>query len=94
MIVRIIEYQIPGFRPAWLLTTILDPQISAKELVLHYPKCWDIEIAFDEIKTHQCATLPANTHFLNRLWHSTLDYKGCALIFDLGTDGRDVLGFL
>ena len=55
--VRIIEYQIPGFRPARLLTTILDPQISAKELVLHYHKRWDIEIAFDEIKTHQCATL-------------------------------------
>ena len=28
-----------------------------KELVLHYPKRGDIEIAFDEIKTHQCATL-------------------------------------
>jgi hypothetical protein len=57
IIVRIIEYQIPGFRPARLLTTLLDPQISAKELVLHYHKRWDIEIAFDEIKTHQCATL-------------------------------------
>jgi hypothetical protein len=57
IIVRIIEYQIPGFRPARLLTTILDPQISAKDLVLHYHKRWDIEIAFDEIKTHQCATL-------------------------------------
>jgi hypothetical protein len=57
IIVRIIEYQIPGFRPARLLTTILDPEISAKELVVHYHKRWDIEIAFDEIKTHQCATL-------------------------------------
>ncbi len=57
IIVRIIDYQIPGFRPARLLTTILDAKISAKELVLHYHKRWDIEIAFDEIKTHQCATL-------------------------------------
>ncbi len=57
IVVRIIDYQIPGFRPARLLTTILDPQITAKELVLHYHKRWDIEIAFDEIKTHQCATL-------------------------------------
>ena len=57
VVVRIIDYQIPGFRPARLLTTILDPEISAKELVLHYHKRWDIEIAFDEIKTHQCATL-------------------------------------
>jgi len=57
IVVRISEYQIPGFRPARLLTTILDPEISAKELVIHYHKRWDIEIAFDEIKTHQCATL-------------------------------------
>ena len=57
IMVRIIEYRIPGFRPARLLTTLLDPEISAKELVLHYHKRWDIEIAFDEIKTHQCATL-------------------------------------
>jgi len=57
IVVRIIEYQIPGFRPARLITTLLDPEISAKELVIHYHKRWDIEIAFDEIKTHQCATL-------------------------------------
>lgn len=57
IVVRIIDYQIPGFRPARLLTTLLDPQISAREWVLHYHKRWDIEIAFDEIKTHQCATL-------------------------------------
>ena len=57
IIVRIIDYQIPGFRPARLLTTILDPKISAKALVVHYHKRWDIEVAFDEIKTHQCATL-------------------------------------
>jgi len=55
--VRIIQYQIPGFRPARLLTTLLDPAISAWELVIHYHRRWDIEIAYDEIKTHQCATL-------------------------------------
>ena len=57
VIVRIIAYQIPGFRPARLITTILDPAISARELVIHYHRRWDIEIAYDEIKTHQCATL-------------------------------------
>lgn len=55
--VRIILYQIPGFRPARLLTTLLDPAISARELVIQYHRRWDIEIAYDEIKTHQCATL-------------------------------------
>jgi len=55
--VRVIVFQIPGFRPVRLITTILDPAISAKEIVMHYHKRWDIEIAYDEIKTHQCATL-------------------------------------
>lgn len=57
MIVRVIDYAIPGFRPARLMTNILDPDITARELALHYHKRWDIEIAYDEIKTHQCATL-------------------------------------
>ncbi|MCP5095415.1 MAG: IS4 family transposase [Chloroflexi bacterium] len=57
MIVRIIDYAIPGFRPAQLMTNILDPDLTARELALHYHQRWDIEIAYDEIKTHQCATL-------------------------------------
>ncbi|KST64181.1 hypothetical protein BC008_16200 [Mastigocoleus testarum BC008] len=57
LIVRVIEYQIPGFRPCRLITSILDPKISALELIMHYHRRWDVEISFDEIKTHQCATL-------------------------------------
>ncbi len=57
MVVRVIDYAIPGFRPARLMTNILDLDISARKLALHYHKRWDIEIAYDEIKTHQCATL-------------------------------------
>lgn len=57
MIVRIIDYAIPGFRPARLMTNVLALDISARQLALHYHKRWDIEITYDEIKTHQCATL-------------------------------------
>ncbi len=57
IVVRIIDFWIRGFGHSRLLTTLLDPRISAKELVIHYHTRWDIEIAFDEIKTHQCATL-------------------------------------
>jgi hypothetical protein len=57
MIVRVIDYAIPGFRPARLMTNILDLNLTARELALHYHKRWDIEITYDEIKTHQCATL-------------------------------------
>jgi hypothetical protein len=55
--VRVIRFQIPGFRPVTLVTNILDPTITAREIALHYHQRWDIEIAYDEIKTHQCATL-------------------------------------
>lgn len=57
ILVRVIEFQIPGFQPVRLITSIIDPSITAKELVCHYHKRWDIEIGYDEIKTHQCATL-------------------------------------
>lgn len=57
LIVRVIRIEIPGFRPIALITNILDETITARELALHYHKRWDIEIAYDEIKTHQCATL-------------------------------------
>lgn len=55
--VRVIAFQIPGFRPVRLITTIVDEDITAREIIIHYHKRWDIEIAYDEIKTHQCATL-------------------------------------
>jgi len=57
LIVRVIRIEIPGFRPITLITNILDETVTARELALHYHKRWDIEIAYDEIKTHQCATL-------------------------------------
>ncbi len=57
MIVRVIRLQIPGFRPVTLITNILDTAITARQLAIHYHKRWDIEIAYDEIKTHQCVTL-------------------------------------
>lgn len=55
--VRVIAFQIPGFRPTRLVTNILEPCIPAKAFVRQYHKRWDIELCFDEIKTHQCATL-------------------------------------
>lgn len=56
-LVRVIDGQIPGFRPFRLITNLLDRRISATELVRHYHQRWDIELGYDEIKTHQCATL-------------------------------------
>lgn len=55
--VRVIELQFRGFQPVRLITNIMDSAISAKEIAKHYHVRWDIEISYDEIKTHQCATL-------------------------------------
>lgn len=57
LIVRVIRFEIPGFQPVTLITNILDTSITAREIALYYHQRWDIEIAYDEIKTHQCATL-------------------------------------
>lgn len=55
--VRVLSCQLRGFRPFRLITNLMDEKIAAREIVKHYHKRWEIEIAFDEIKTHQCATL-------------------------------------
>lgn len=70
--VRVIDFCIPGFRPVRLITSLLDSTISAKEIVIHYHKRWDIEIAFDELKTHQCATLTGQMPTLFRSKRSEL----------------------
>jgi hypothetical protein len=56
--VRVVEYTVADGReptgPYWLLTTILDPdQAPALELAGAYAQRWEIETAFDELKTHQ-----------------------------------------
>ncbi len=57
LVVRVICCQIRGFRPFRLITNLLDEEREAREIARHYHQRWEIEIAFDEIKTHQCATL-------------------------------------
>ncbi len=52
--VRVIEYEIEGeSRTSRLVTSILDPVAApAKELLEIYCQRWEIETAFDEMKTH------------------------------------------
>ena len=72
IVVRVIEFCIPGFRPVRLITSLLDPAITAKDIVIHYHKRWDIEIAYDEIKTHQCSTLKGHMPTIFRSKRSDL----------------------
>ena len=55
--VRVITYTLPGGRPAptryRLVTSVLDPaRAPAAELATLYHERWEIESAFDELKTH------------------------------------------
>ena len=49
---RAITYQRKGFRPRTLLTSMLDPSaFPASEVAALYHERWEIELAYDEIKT-------------------------------------------
>jgi len=57
VIVRVIEYRLEGVEGAEplyrLVTTLLDHEMApATELAAHYHERWEIETAFDELKTH------------------------------------------
>ena len=58
MLVRVIDYTIDDGRENptsyRLFTTMLDPaEVSAVDLAAAYTQRWEIEMAFDELKTHQ-----------------------------------------
>jgi hypothetical protein len=99
--VRVIEYTIDDGRapagPFRLVTTILDPaEASATELAAAYHQRWEIETAFDELKTHQRgprAVLRSKSPGLvqQEIWgHLCCHYAIRALMFDAAAHaGRD-----
>jgi hypothetical protein len=53
LLARAIRYTRPGFRPQTLLTSLLDPvAYPASEIISLYHERWELELGFDEIKTH------------------------------------------
>ncbi|HEX2970915.1 MAG TPA: transposase [Tepidisphaeraceae bacterium] len=51
LICRLIRYQRPGFRPSWLLTSLMDTHLcSREELVDLYHRRWSIETIYREWK--------------------------------------------
>jgi IS4 transposase len=99
--VRVIEYTIKDGRepagPFRLITTILDPlEVSAIELAGAYAQRWEIESAFDELKTHQRgprAVLRSKSPelVLQEIWgHLCCHYAIRSLMLDAALDaGRD-----
>ena len=70
--VRIIHYQIPGFRPRRLITSLLDPvAYPAEEIIQLYHQRWQIEIFFREFK-HTLQITHWHAHTLPALWSELL----------------------
>ena len=70
--VRIINYQIPGFRPRRLVTSLLDPAVyPAEEIIQLYHQRWQIEIFFREFK-HTLQITHWHAHTSPALWSELL----------------------
>jgi len=53
---RLVTYRRKGFRTVTLLTSLLDAQAyPAEEIVARYRERWEVELGFDELKTHLLA---------------------------------------
>ena len=53
MVARAIRYQVQGYRPQTLLTSMTDPeQYPAIEVAERYHERWELELGYDEVKTH------------------------------------------
>jgi hypothetical protein len=53
MTIRAVRYQVKGFKPQTLLTSMLDPEkYPAVELAGLYHERWELELGYDEVKTH------------------------------------------
>ncbi len=78
---RLIGYQRRGFRPAMLLTSLLDAvQYPASEVIELYHERWEIELAYDEVKTHllareECIRSRTPAGVRQELWGIALAYN-------------------
>jgi hypothetical protein len=53
--VRAVRVQRRGFRPYWVFTSLPNPATHpAAEIAALYHERWELELAFDELKTHTC----------------------------------------
>lgn len=67
-VVRIIRYQRKGFRPQRVITSLLDAdQYPADELIELYHERWEIELAYDEVKSEMLDNLPLRSKSPDRV---------------------------
>lgn len=81
ILLRVIDYKLPGGEPSRLFTTLLDAvAYPAKELIALYHERWELELGFDEIKTHmlerkECLRSKKPQGVYQELWGQLLTYN-------------------
>ena len=82
VLMRAIRYQRKGFKPQTLLTSLLDPlAFPAAEIIALYHERWELELAYDEVKTHTLEREEASLRCKNpdrisqELWGLALAYN-------------------
>jgi hypothetical protein len=84
--VRTVRVQRRGFRPYWVFTSLLNPTTHpAAELAALYHERWELELAFDELKTHTCERAEAlrskaPTRVEQEVWGLLLGYNLVRLV--------------
>jgi len=79
--VRAVRVHRPGFRPYWVFTSLCNPATTpAAEVAALYHERWELEVAFDELKTHtleRAETLrsKAAARVAQELWGLLLAYN-------------------
>src|SRR5438874_6686959 len=75
--VRAVRVQRRGFRPYWVFTSLRNPATHpAAELAALYHERWELELAFDELKTHTCERVEA----LRSKAPARVDQEVCGLL--------------
>lgn len=93
---RAIHYRRPGFKPATLLTSLLDPKLfPADEIRALYHERWEIELGYDEVKTDMLDRQEAIRSktvkgVMQELWAIALAYNLVRLEMERIADEADV----
>lgn len=93
---RVIEYKRAGHEPQRLVTSLLDPAAyPAKELVVLYHERWEMELAYDEIKTtvlqrQECIRSQSPDGVRQEIWGILLTYNLVRLEMECAADSAGV----
>lgn len=81
ILLRVVDYKLPGGKPSRLFVSLLDSiAYPAKELIVMYHERWELEVGFDEIKTHmlerkECLRSKKHEGVYQELWGQLLTYN-------------------